>query len=132
MEQLHEFFKPVNISLKASPWLLELEPSLAPAICQSPGFVRVWDDFRKTELKMKRQILPKGSAVFCSESDPASEKCWSVALHCLACVLKLQRELASCKHTGEVVCHPCGVELGSRRNTGCLNSKCRALLSEDN
>lgn len=43
------------------------------SMCQSPGFVRVWDDFRKTELKMKRQILPKGSAIFCLESDPASE-----------------------------------------------------------
>lgn len=35
--------------------------------------------------------------MFCSENDPASEKCWTVAVHCLAQVHKLQEEPMSCE-----------------------------------
>lgn len=40
----------VNVSLlvwKILKWFGELQPFLAPAICQSPGFVGVWDNFRE-------------------------------------------------------------------------------------
>lgn len=36
----------------------------------------------------------------CSENDPAPEKCRTVAVRCLACVLKLQGELTACKRDG--------------------------------
>lgn len=58
----------------------------------------------RLELKMERQILLKGSAVSCSDNTWGRTKSpenaglfWTIAVQCLACVLKLQGQLMSCK-----------------------------------
>lgn len=85
----------------------------------------VWDDFRKDSAEDEKIDSYQRICCVLFRNDPASEECWAVAVHCLAQVQELQGEPMSCEcdRVGGAVCALGGVEMGSSRNTGCLNSE---------
>lgn len=129
---MQELFKPVDTSLKDPIWFLELEPSLAAAICKSLGFVEVWDDFWKTWAEDEKVDPSERICLFRRHlaKNPVSERWWTVAVLCLACVLKLMS--CKCNVIGKVFCYLWGVGWGPGRNTGYFNTKFRALPVKGN